>query len=58
MQIVKNNIDFDAYEDILFGESSTHHKQVSISSKKHELYTMLENKVSLSAYYDKKFLLN
>ena len=57
-QIVEKVIDFDAYKNILFGETFTHHKQVSISSKSHELYTTLENKISLSAFYDKKYLLD
>lgn len=30
--------------------------EFSIVSKKHEIRTVVQNKISLSAYYDKKFI--
>lgn len=49
---------FDTYKNILFHESSMRHVQYSIISQKHQLHTVAQNKVSLSSFYDKKFLLN
>ena len=55
---ILNSIDFETYKSILFGETAARHEQVSLESKKHDLYTVLENRISLSAYHDKKILLN
>ena len=55
---ILNSIDFDAYKRVLFEETAIRHPQVSLASKKHDLYTVLENKTSLSSYHDKKYLLN
>ena len=55
---ILNSIDFDAYKRVLFEETAIRHPQVSLASKKHDLYTVLENKRSLISYHDKKYLLN
>ena len=53
-----NNITFEFYKNILLDETCTRHVQHSIISKKHQLQTIMQNKVSLSCFYDKKFILS
>ena len=55
---ILHSINFDAYKRVLFEETAIRHPQVSLASKNHDLYTVLENKTSLSSYHDKKYLLN
>ena len=43
------SVNFNAYKNILFGESFRRQKQYSILSKQHELNAVVANKVSLSA---------
>lgn len=50
------DLTFDAYKNTLMNQTFSYHEQCNIISKKHDLKTIIQNKVSLSAYYDKKFV--
>lgn len=50
------NVTFETYESILMSGGMMRHQQHSIISKKHEIATVVQNKISLSAYYDKKYV--
>ncbi|GBN08354.1 hypothetical protein AVEN_87773-1 [Araneus ventricosus] len=50
------NFTFESYKNVLLEESSIRQPQCSIVSKKHELHTVIQNKIGLSAFYDKKYL--
>ena len=56
--IIKNNIDHNNYKEILLNNKQVHHKMKTIRSDKHQLNSYEINKVSLSAYDDKRFLHN
>lgn len=49
--------DFNSFKNVLFGEKILRSEQHFIKSKKHVVNTVLQNKVSLSTFYDKKYLL-
>lgn len=49
---------FESYKNVLVNSAMIRNYQYSIISKKHELQTICQNKVSLSAFYDKKYLLS
>lgn len=49
-------ITFETYKDILMSNSLIRTQQHSIVSKNHTIQTIEQNKISLSAYYDKKIL--
>ncbi len=51
------NIGFDTYKKVLENASLIRNSQYSIISNKHNLKTIFQNKISLSAFYDKKYLL-
>lgn len=44
------------YKDVLFKETLLKHMQATIRSKNHQITTNIQNKTSLSAYYDKKWV--
>ena len=46
------------YFDVLFNKKVVRHKMKSILSEKHSIGTYLLNKVSLSCYDDKRFILD
>ncbi|GFR09162.1 uncharacterized protein TNCT_467521 [Trichonephila clavata] len=50
------NITHMTYKSVLMEESKLRHMQYCILSKKHTLETVVQNKVSITAYYDKKFV--
>ena len=50
------NVTFETYKEVLSNKSCLRQSQYSIVSKNHSLKTVIQNKVGLSAYYDKKFL--
>lgn len=50
------NISFEFYKKTLTEQNYSYHRQCNIVSKKHNLNTIIQNKVSLSAYYDKKYV--
>ena len=55
--VVKKDISRQDYVDCLFEERKFMHTMQSIRSFKHQLYTIKQNKVSLSPYNDKQYLL-
>lgn len=52
------NIRGEIYKNVLYEESVLRHQQTNIISKHHELSTVIQNKISLSCFYDKKYLLD
>lgn len=48
----------DSYKDVLKNDSFTRQTQNSIISKNHEIFSIIQNKIALSSFYDKKFLLD
>ena len=56
--IVKKDISHQDYVDCLFEERKFMHTMQTIRSFKHQLYTIKQNKVSLSPYDDKRYLLD
>ena len=56
--IIKKELKHETYKEILESSSRMYSHMKCIRSKKHRLYTMDIIKVSLSAYDDKRFILN
>ena len=56
--IVKRDISHQDYADCLFEERKFMHTMLTIRSFKHQHYTIKQNKVSLSPYDNKRYLLN
>ena len=56
--VVKNGISHQDYVDCLFEERKFMHTMQAIQSFKHQLYTIKKNKVSLSPYNDKRYLMD
>ena len=56
--VVKKDISHQDYVDCLFEERKYMHTMQTIRSSKHLLYTIKQNKVSLSPYYDKRYLVD
>ena len=50
--------DFNEFRDISFNKKVVRHKMKRIQSKKHKLETYEINKISLSVFDDKRFVLN
>ena len=50
--------EFDKFKDILFNEKIIRHKMKRIQSKKHKLGTYEINKISLSCFDDKRYVLD
>ena len=55
--IVKNKIDFKNYKDCLFNKSIIKKEQYNIRSYNHQVFTEKQNKVALSPYDDKRYIL-
>lgn len=53
-----SKITVEMYKECLFNSTFNRIKQALIVSKKHNISTVLQNKVGLSAFYDKKFVLD
>ena len=51
-------IELNKLKDVLFGKKIIKHKTKRIQSKKHELGTYEINKISLSCFDDKKYVLD
>ena len=49
---------FDKFKDVLFGEKIIRHKMKRIQSKNHKLRTYEINKISLSCFDDKRYMLD
>ena len=56
--VVKKDISHQDYVDCLFEERKFMHTMQSIQSFRRQLYTIKQNKVSLSPYNDKRYLLD
>lgn len=50
------DVNFKTYTDVLKSGSFLRHTMSSIVSEKHELKTVIQNKITLSCFYDKKYL--
>ena len=50
--------EFDGFKDVLFNEKIIRHKMKRIQSKKHKLGTYEINKISLSCFDDKRYVLD
>ena len=50
--------EFDKFKDVLFNEKIIRHKMKRIQSKKHKLGTHQIDKISLSCFGDKKYVLD
>ena len=55
--IIKNNIKHRDYKETLFNKKQMHHKMKTIRSQNHQLRSYEINKVSLSCYDDKRYIL-
>ena len=55
---VSIEIELNKLKDVLFGKKIIKHKTNRIQSKKHELGTYEINKISLSCFDDKKYVLD
>ena len=49
---------FDKFKDVLFNEKAIRHKMKRIQSKKHKLGTNEIDKISLSCFDDKRYVLH
>ena len=50
--------EFNKFKDVLFNEKITRHKMKRIQSKKHKLGTYEIDKISLSCFDDKRYMLD
>ena len=50
--------DFDKFKDVLFNKKIVRHKMKRIQNKKHKLGTYQTDKISLSCFDDKKYVLD
>ena len=50
--------EFDKFKDVLFNKKIIRHKMKRIQSKKHKLGTYEINKISLSCFGDKRYVLD
>ena len=50
--------EFDQFKDVLFNEKIIRHKMKRIQSKKHKLGTYEIDKISLSCFDDKRYVLD
>ena len=56
--VIKKDLKHQYYDNILTSGKNMYSKMKLIRSMKHQLYTMEMNKVSLSAYDDKRYISN
>jgi hypothetical protein len=58
--VAKKHIHFNDYKNALFSGASTRHEVTRVVSKKHEheMYTIKQNKISLSSYDDRRYILD
>lgn len=56
--VVKNEIRHNNYKDVLFNNKIMHHQMNTIRSESHQIKSYHLNKVSLSPYDDKRYLLD
>ena len=55
--IIKNDLKHINYKETLFDKKQMHHKMKTIRSQNHQLGSYEINKVSLSCYDDKRYIL-
>src|SRR6185436_9387240 len=55
--VIKKNLKHECYDKILTSGKNMFSKMKMIRSQKHRVYTLEQNKVSLSAYVDKRYFL-
>ena len=55
--VIKNNIKHEDYKKTLFNNEQIHHKMKTIRSQQHQLGSFEINKISLSCFDDKRYLL-
>ena len=55
--VINKDIKHENYKDTLFNNEQMHHKMKTIRSDKHQLYSFEINKVSLSCFDDKRYIL-
>ena len=58
MHSMKNIDEFNEFKDTLFNKKLLRHKMRRIQGKKHKMGTYKINKISLSVFDDKRFVLN
>ena len=56
--VIKNNIKHENYKDTLFNNKQIHHRMKTIRSQNHQLGSYEINKVSLSCFDDKRYILD
>ena len=56
--VIKRDLDHSNYEDTLFENIKMRHKQKSIRSEYHQIFSYEINKTSLSCYDDKRYILD
>ena len=56
--VINKDIKHENYKDTLFNNEQIHHKMKTIRSENHQLYSFEINKVSLSCFDDKRYILN
>ncbi|XP_067130198.1 uncharacterized protein [Centruroides vittatus] len=56
--VVKSTFYHDLYKSTLLKKQQHRHSQSQIISKNHVITTQFQNKISLSAFYDKKYILS
>ena len=56
--IVKNVIRHEEYKNSQFNKTQIFHKMKTITSEKHEIYSIEINKKSLSCFDDKRYILS
>ena len=56
--VIKKDLKHENYNEILTSGKNIYSTMKMIRSSKHQLYTMEMNKVSLSAYDDKRYILD
>ena len=52
----EKNITHEMYKECIFAEKQMIHKQIKIMQDMHEMYTVEQNKTSLSPFNDKKWI--
>ena len=55
--VVEKEITHDDYKDTLFLESQMSHRVNQFCNEDHHIYTVERNKISLSAFDDKRYIL-
>ena len=56
--VIENNIKHEDYKHMLLNNEQLHHKMKTIRSQKHQLGSFEINKVSLSCFDDKRYILD